>query len=166
MLASVYLAVTSMTNREKIAFKIKLKGFALQLLAQRIATAQAAMDQAQEAANSEQKSSSGDKYETGRAMGQLEKEMYGRQLVEYAKEVKALQAISVESLVDRGSAGAFIRLTTSTFFIIAGMGKQNIDGMPVFFVSPAAPLARLLLGKRSGDSIEFNGRRLEIEEVF
>jgi hypothetical protein len=40
------------------------------VLTQRINTAQAAMDRAQEAANSEEKSSSGDKYETGRAMGQ------------------------------------------------------------------------------------------------
>ncbi len=57
------------------------------------------MDRAQEAANSEGKSPAGDKYETGRAMGQLQKEMHGRQLAEYAKEVKALQSIVVDLLL-------------------------------------------------------------------
>lgn len=46
-----------MTNPEKIALKSKLKNFGLDLLRGRIVTAQEAMDQAQQAANSEEKSS-------------------------------------------------------------------------------------------------------------
>jgi hypothetical protein len=38
------------------------------------------MESAQQSANSEEKSSAGDKYETSRAMGHLEKDMHARQL--------------------------------------------------------------------------------------
>src|SRR5579864_2189317 len=105
-----------MTIPEKIAFKNKLKKFGLDLLSRRIATAREAMDQAQEAANSEEKSSAGDKYETGRAMGQLQKEMHSRQLAAYAKEVKALQSVVTDRLCDRGVAGAFVQTKEIAFF--------------------------------------------------
>ena len=155
-----------MTHQEKIAFKGKLKELGLQLLAQRVSTARKAMDQAQEAANSEEKSSAGDKYETGRAMGQLEKEMYGRQLTEYGKEVKALGTIAVDRIFPTAAPGTFIRATGVAFFVGAGLGKQQLDGLTVLFISPAAPLARSLYGKGAGDVILFNGAAVVIEELF
>jgi hypothetical protein len=156
----------SMTNPEKIAFKNKLKQLGLDLLRRRITTAQEAMKEAQEAANNEEKSSAGDKYETGRAMGQLQKEMFGRQLAEYAKEVKSLQAVHTDSVCDRGGPGAFIRTAELAFFASAGLGKQEVEGLTILFVSPGAPLARTLHEKKTGDNVFFNGKTLIIEEVF
>lgn len=155
-----------MTTHEKIAFKIQLKHLGLDLLKQRIATAEAAMTRAQEAANAEEKSSSGDKYETGRAMGQLEKEMYGRQLAAYAKEVNALQSIVADSICPQGGPGAFIRGKGIAFFVSAGLGKQQVEGIIVLFVSPLAPLAQLLQGRKPGEVIFFNGANLVIEDVY
>ena len=155
-----------MTNQEKIAFKIKLKQLGLELLGQRIATAETVMNRAQEAANSEEKSSSGDKYETGRAMGQLEKEMYGRQLVAYANELKALQSIAADSICHQAGPGAFIRGKGIACFVSAGLGKQQVEGLTVLFVSPLAPFARTLRGKKPGDIIPFNGASVVIEEVY
>jgi transcription elongation GreA/GreB family factor len=155
-----------MINHEKIAFKNKLKALGLDVLRKRIVTAQEAMREAQEAANSEEKSSAGDKYETGRAMGQLQKEMLGRQLAEYAKDVKALQSVGTDSVLEQGGAGAFIRTGGMAFFVSAGLGKQEVDGLTIVFVSPLAPLARSLQNKQAGDSIRFNGVNLVIEEVY
>jgi hypothetical protein len=155
-----------MTNPEKIALKSKLKNFGLDLLRGRIVTAQEAMNQAQEAANSEEKSSAGDKYETGRAMGQLQKEMHGRQLAEYAKDVKALQSVFTNSVCDRGCPGAVVRTSEIAFFLSAGLGRQEVEGLTILFVSPMAPLARSLQNKKSGDSMFFNGVNIVIEEVF
>ena len=68
------LALHLMTDHQKLSFKaFKLKNFALDLIGQRMTTAKEAMQQAQESANSEEKSSAGDKYETGRAMGHLQR---------------------------------------------------------------------------------------------
>jgi hypothetical protein len=155
-----------MTNSEKIAFKNKLRNLGLDLLKQRIVRAQAAMDQAQEAANSEGKSSAGDKYETGRAMGQLQKEMHGRQLAEYAKEVKALQSIVIDPLCDSGGPGALVQAAGFAFFVSAGLGRQEVEGLTILFVSPMAPLARALQNKKAGDTLLFNGVNMAIECVY
>src|SRR5580692_11797409 len=116
-----------MTNSEKIAFKCKLKNIGLELLKQRIATARVIMDQAQEAANNEEKSSAGDKYETGRAMAQLQKEMHGRLLAEYAKEVSALQSLVTDLVCECGCPGAFIRAKEIAFFVSAGLGRREVE---------------------------------------
>jgi hypothetical protein len=155
-----------MTTHEKIAFKTELKNLGLRLLRHRMATAEAAMNRAQEAANAEEKSSAGDKYETGRAMGQLEKEMYGRQLAAFAKELNALQAIGADSICPQGGPGAFVRGKGIAFFVSAGLGKQQVEGLTVLFVSPLAPLAQLLQGRKPGDVIHFSGANLVIEEVY
>jgi len=169
-----------MTDLEKIAFKNKLKRWGLDLIGERMAAAKGAMEQAQEAANSEEKSSAGDKYETGRAMGHLQKDMYARQLAESVKELAAFQAVQTESLYQEGRAGAVLladgvlqtdgvasrKADNIAFFVSAGLGKQSIDGQTILFLSPQAPLAKMLDKKKTGDSIVFNQRTLVIHDVF
>src|SRR5882757_8326661 len=97
-----------MTDPEKIHFKTSLKQFALAIIGLRIAAAKEAIEQAQQAANQEEKSSAGDKYETGRAMGHLQKDMHARQLAENAKELATLHSINVDTLYPAANAGAYI----------------------------------------------------------
>ena len=155
-----------MSPTEKIAFKNKMKKWGLDLIAQRISTVQTFMSQAQEAANSEDKSSAGDKYETGRAMGHLQKEMYGRQLAEWQKERTSLESLSMESTCKEGRAGALLRCDDIDLFISAGLGKQIFDNRIILFLSPQAPLAKSLMGKKPGDLIGFNKTTRVILEIF
>lgn len=155
-----------MTDQEKIEFKTRLKKWALDLIGQRIATARTAMEQAQEAANGEEKSSAGDKYETGRAMGHLQKDMHARALAESVKELATLHAVPAETLCKEGRAGAFLQAKGIAFFISAGLGKQIIDGQTVIFLSPQAPLAKLLQDKKAGDAIIFNKEMVIVQDVF
>jgi hypothetical protein len=155
-----------MTDAEKLAFKNKLKKWGLDLIGQRILTATEAMDQAQEAANNEEKSSAGDKYETSRAMGHLQKDMHARQLSESVKELAALHAVPIDPLRPEGRIGSFLRTDDIAFFISAGLGKQVIDGQTILFLSPHAPLTKLLLGVKPGDSVLFNQRQMTIRDVF
>jgi len=155
-----------MTDTEKIAFKNRLRRWALDHIGQRINTARAAIDQAQEAANSEEKSSAGDKYETGRAMSHLQQEMHSRQLTEYLKELATLHSVNIEQLYSAGRPGAFLRGEGLGFFIAAGLGKHNIDGETIFFLSPHAPLARLLQNKLAGERITSGTINTTIKEVF
>ena len=150
----------------KIAFKNNLKQFCINIIEQRIATAKNAINDAQEAANSEEKSSAGDKYETGRAMGHLQKDMHARQLAEYLKELRDLKKIETDSICVVAGAGAFIETDQNSFFIVAGLGKQIIDGKTILFLSPNAPLAINLRGKKQGDDFMFNGTAIIIREVF
>ena len=155
-----------MNTAAKIAFKNNLKQFCVNTIEQRIATAKSAINDAQEAANSEEKSSAGDKYETGRAMGHLQKDMHARQLSEYIKELSALNKIDANTICSAATAGAFIETNQTSFFIIAGLGKQIIDSKTILFLSPNAPLAISLRNKKQGDDFVFNGTTIIISEVF
>ncbi|MBS1663357.1 MAG: hypothetical protein JST68_20100 [Bacteroidetes bacterium] len=155
-----------MTDTEKIAFKNRLKRWALDLITERINTARAVIDAAQEAANNEEKSSAGDKYETGRAMGHLQQEMHAKQLTEYVKELSILHSVNTDILYNEGRAGAFLKGTDQSFFIAAGLGKQTLEGQMIFFLSPHAPLAKILQNKKAGDNITFNSIKTTIQMVF
>jgi hypothetical protein len=152
-----------MTNVE---FKACLKKHAELLIRERIATAKLAIDNAQEAANNEGKSSAGDKYETGRAMGHLEKDMYARQQAENMKELELLQEVNTDIIYANAQTGAYVRCSDHSFFIAVGLGKQQVDDQLIFFLSPYAPLAKLLLHKKAGDSFLFNKKETIILEIF
>ncbi|HEY4111744.1 hypothetical protein [Puia sp.] len=155
-----------MDQPEKLALKARLKKWAADHLGQRIATTHEAIRAAQEAANSEEKSSAGDKYETGRAMGHLQKDMHARQLAEQVRELATLHAVNTDQLCREGMSGALLRTASIDFFISIGLGKQTIEGRTIVFLSPQAPLARTLQNKRAGDSIFFQQETMPIDEIF
>ncbi|MEO5594337.1 MAG: hypothetical protein ABIR15_14970 [Chitinophagaceae bacterium] len=155
-----------MTTAEKLSFKNSLKQFCQQHIEQRVAAAKEAIKNAQDSANNEEKSSAGDKYETGRAMGHLQKDMHARQLSEYIKEISELHAVNTGIIYNQAIAGAFIETDQSSFFIAAGLGKQIIKDRQILFLSPHAPLATILQNKKQGDSFVFNGAMTIIKNVF
>jgi len=126
------------TDTEKIAFKNRLRRWALDHITQRINTSRAAIDQAQEAANNE----------------------------EYLKELATLHAVNTEQLYTDGRPGAFLRGEGLAFFIAAGLGRHNIDGETIFFLSPHAPLAKALQNLTAGDRITSGQINTTIKEVF
>ena len=155
-----------MQTAEKIQFKNKLKAFCQHPIEQRIAAAKQAISEAQESANNEEKSSAGDKYETGRAMGHLQKDMHVRQLSQYIRELSNLLAVNANVIYEHATGGAFIETAQASFFIAAGLGKQTIDGKPIIFLSPNAPLSNILLNKKQGDGFLFSGVTVVIKSLF
>ena len=155
-----------MDDTEKLAFKGRLKRWALDHIGKRIAACGDAIDQAQQAANLEEKSSAGDKYETGRAMGHLQKDMHARQLAESVRELAGLHAIDADLLYPVAGPGALVRGPEIAFFIAAGLGRQLWEGQTILFLSPQAPLAKTLKDKKPGDSFVFNGSTMQILEIF
>jgi hypothetical protein len=155
-----------MTDLEKISFKNKLKAHAASVINERIQSAKLIIDNAQQAANNEEKSSAGDKYETSRAMGHLEKDMHSRQLSENMKELSTLHSINTNKIYTEASAGAYLACNAVSFFIAAGLGKQVIDENKIVFLSPHSPLAKLLMHKAKGDYFLFNNSQLLITDLF
>jgi hypothetical protein len=154
------------TAADKIAFKNRLKAFCMQTIEQRIISARKIIDNAQDAANSEEKSSAGDKYETSRAMNHLEKDMHSRQMQAHIIELNHCVAINTNKLYQGATAGAMIVCREMAFFLAAGLGKQSIDGMTILFLSPVAPLAKTIMNKTAGERFLFNGKEMIVEEVY
>jgi transcription elongation GreA/GreB family factor len=156
----------NMNQQEKIAFKNKLKQFCHHRINERIAGAKAAIENAQEAANSEHKSSAGDKYETGRAMGHLERDMHTKQVSENLKELSTLHAVNTNAIYNAVAVGALVQCANISFFIAVGLGKQVIDSETIVFLSPNAPLAKLLMHKKAGEHFLFNKANIPIKEIY
>lgn len=155
-----------MNNQEKIDFKNALKEKCIEIIEQRIFVANFAMANAQAAANEEEKSSAGDKYETGRAMSHLEKDMYANQSTANKKDMAALLSVTCNQIYENVKQGCFIKCTGISFFIAAGLGKIIVEEKTVFLLSPNAPLAKILYNKKSGDKILFKDKKFSIEDIF
>ena len=155
-----------MTNAEKIKNKLQLHAHAVAMIRQRIAEARSAMENAQASANAEEKSSAGDKYETSRAMNQLDKDMHAKQLAANNQELAALLSIDTGKLNMIVEPGSVVEFDHFAFFIAAGLGKIHFMGKEIYFISATAPVARSLFNKGAGDKIEFNKEQLVIKHVY
>lgn len=131
----------------------------------RIATAKQSMDNAQQSANEESKSSAGDKYETGRAMMQIERDKAAHQLAEAIKLKNVLDQISSESHVGKIVLGSLVVTSTKKIFVSIGIGKLNFAGEDFLVVAPTSPLGLALMGLKTGDQITFNKEVVTIVEI-
>ncbi len=154
-----------METGNRTDFKKHLYEHVTGLLAGRIAVSKSAVNDAQATANEEGKSSAGDKYETSRAMSHLDKEMYGRQLEANTKEMTALLSLDVLRAMDTVSAGSLIDCGTSFFFIAAGIGRISFMNQDVYCLSPVAPLAQALKGKKAGDVFRMGKNEFMIKAI-
>ena len=107
-----------------------------------------------------------EEYETARAMGQLEQDMYSRQLAENMKELADLQTVDAGRIYKDVEPGGFVRCGDLNFFIAAGLGKHIFEGEQIVFLSPHAPLARTLLLKKAGEEFHFHDKVFRIVELF
>lgn len=147
-------------------FKISLHQACLQRVQQAIALALKAMEDAQNAANQETKSSVGDKYETGRAMMQLEKEKYAQQLVQAQDLYQQLERLNPQQQSTQIQLGSLIRSNEGLYYLSVSLGKLIHEGKTVFVLSAISPLGQVLLGKKAGEKIVFQGRNISILELW
>lgn len=124
------------------------------------------MDQAQESANSDDKSSAGDKYETGRAMSHIERDNAAYQLSIAMDDRNQFLGIDCEKQYDRADNGAVILSSELVYFIATGLGVLSFEGMKVVALSPKAPLSALLRGKMIGEKVSLNGKDIVLSDIF
>ena len=136
-----------------------------QYVQQHIDTARQAMESAQESANSESKSSAGDKYETGRAMAQLERDRHAQLLAEARKMEQELTRLDVDKDYDTVKPGSLVTTNRGIFFISISAGKLTADGTDCFAVSPASPVAAALMSHRAGDVVTFSTLAYQVLSV-
>lgn len=131
----------------------------------RIDSAQKAIKSAQESANQDSKSSMGDKYETGRAMAQLEIEKNTIQLAEAIKLKKQLEAIPKEQYGSKIKNGSLIITNNGNYFLAISAGKIELDGITYFALSSASPLGTKMMNLEEGNSFEFGGKQFVLQAV-
>ena len=147
-------------NKEGLIRKIQtLYEEKLQLLQNRMAETRSALE-------SESKGSAGDKHETGRAMIQLEQEKLGTQIVQLEKDLSHFQRLDKKGPYKEVRSGALIETSGILVFIGPGLGPIEWNDKKIACISLAAPLAKVLLGKKPGDKAYFNGKEIEILSII
>lgn len=114
----------------------------------------------------ETKSSVGDKYETGRAMLHLEQEQLETQLGNTMVLQKQLKQLKDAPASDKISMGSLIETNKGIYYLAIGIGKVVLDSSSYFVISPNAPIGKLLVGKKMGDSIAFNENVINILGIY
>ncbi len=130
-----------------------------------IANAKNAMDAAQESAMSDGKSSAGDKFETGRAMGHRDRDMYANQLAKALEEKAVLYKINADTNHKFINLGSIVETTLGTFFISISMGKILLDDIVYYAVSLPSPICKNMLGMSAGDIFFMNDKSCQIISV-
>jgi transcription elongation GreA/GreB family factor len=145
--------------------KNRLYDFCLNFVEQRIKVIQEAILEAQKAANEETKSSAGDKYETGRAMAQIDKDLNTRQLLEAQKLKAELLKIDLKPTLGIVQLGSLVYTSMGNYFLAISAGKIILENEVYFALSGASPLGTKLLHKKIGDNVDFNGKMLIINKI-
>lgn len=123
-------------------------------------------DQLNESLHSEQKGSAGDKHETSRSMVQLELEKLGKQILECENNLQLLSKISAFHAKPTIQSGSIIQTTSGIFFIGIGLGSLRFKEETIYVISSQAPVAKLIIGLKSGDTFHWNNDVITVQEIL
>lgn len=148
-----------------ISVKEKLFSLCVESVTKRIDAIRSLMAVTQASASEETKSSAGDKYETGRAMAQLEIEKLNEQLAEVVKARAILEQINPTLHRTSIQPGSIAITSQGNFFISISAGPFQVDEKSYYPISAASPIGQALAGKKAGDSYTFRGKAARVIEV-
>jgi transcription elongation GreA/GreB family factor len=147
------------------AIKKQLHQLCLSKIDQQIKTLQDTIDATRASANEETKSSAGDKYETGRAMMQLEIEKNLTQLQEAVKVKNALLKIKTDGIFDVAQTGSLLTTNQGNFYLSVSVGAFSIDEKIYQTLSTSSPLGSKLVGLKGGDNLLFQSKNFAIQRI-
>ncbi|HIP37606.1 MAG TPA: 3-oxoacyl-ACP synthase [Crocinitomix sp.] len=153
---------------DKFKVKHQLFEFCVSQIQQKIDRIQSVMNDAQESANHETKSTAGDKHDTARAMAHLETEKNAKQLAEIIKIKKVLPYLKSKKgiIVDDIQLGSVVETSNGCYYISANLGVVVIDGLSFITLSPISPLGTILLNTNKKAVINFNGISIKIQKIY
>ena len=148
-----------------IDIKSELHVQCLAIVNQRIAVVEQAIADAQATANSDTKSSAGDKYETTRSMMQLEIEQNSTQLAEAVKLKDVLRKIDPLMNTTVIQSGSLVITNHGNFYLAVSVGSVTITNESYVVLSPAAPVGALMMGLKPGNEFTFNKKVFKVLQV-
>ncbi len=146
--------------------KKNLVSAVVDILENKIAEIEKAIENVQASVNEENKSSMGDKYEVGRVMAQNEREMLEVQLGEHKREMEILNTVNFFQKFDEVRLGALTETSMGKFLIGVSLGKITFEGESIMLISPNSPIGKELIGKTLNQSFDFKGKPVKILSVI
>ncbi len=125
-------------------------------LAEKITALEKRLADIAESRNNETKSSAGDKYETGRAMMQIEEDKAASQVQQLRQTLARLNQLDWKKEHQQVAPGSLITTDRGLFFIGIGLGKISVNNQRIFAISLRSPIGQALQGKKVGDQVIYN----------
>jgi len=115
-----------------------------------------------EALKMESKSSAGDKYETGRAMINLEFDKLLIQLEQYKSLKKTLAFAGQNPNLGIIGLGSLVKTSAANYLISIPAGEILVENEKFYAIGINSPIAQALLGKKVDENFSFNGNMNKI----
>ncbi len=108
-----------------------------------------------------------DRYDSYRAQLSTKRDMLSQQLEKIQEEIGLLDRIDLTRECDSAGFGAVVITNLQKVFISIGIGKIRLpDGTEFFAISAVVPFAKAIRDLKKGDKTVFNGKTIEIIELF
>lgn len=159
------MAFCTIEHDTMIALKNTLYTYCTDYVLERITRLKTEIKKTQSSANEETKSSAGDKYETGRAMAQLEIEKNTTQLREAERLQGMLQAIHINLVSESIIPGSLVKTSKGDFYISISIGLITLNQQQYFIIAPDSPIGKLFMGKKAGDTVSWNNNVYTIQSI-
>lgn len=148
-----------------MTFKKTVYEHCRQLITEKLLMHKVTLNDLVESSTEDGKSSSSDPSDAGIAMMQIEQANIHAQINEAMTMKTVIDTINPDHIKEVIAKGSLIRSGNNHYYMSVALGKINVDGKPVFVISPQSPLGSRLLGHEKGDAIEMNGNTIIVEEV-
>lgn len=124
------------------------------------------IDSIRESRNSDTKSSAGDKFETGRAMAQMELDKMERTLARNSKLLQDLELINLDKQYNKVEFGSLVKTNKGNYLASFALGKITLEQIDYYAISLASPIGQVLMQKKVGETLSFQGREIIINEIL
>ncbi|WP_413512968.1 hypothetical protein [Myroides odoratus] len=139
-----------------MTLKQELKTTFLQRLDDKIEALRGIVEDLAADAQSDAKSSAGDKHETALSMMHLEQENITKKIQESLDLREVVKRIDENRNSEVVEFGCVVKVNTVYLFLAAALPKVTVDEISVLGVSMDAPIAKALVGRKLYDSFSFN----------
>jgi transcription elongation GreA/GreB family factor len=137
----------------------------LEILKEKIKQCDVIIANIDESALTEEKSSSGDKFETLREMLQQELDQVTVQKSHLLDQMDELKMINPRASRSEVTKGALVETNQGIFYISTALGKMKIDNTMAYAISSDSPMAQQLWEKTTGQQAVVNGREVKILSI-
>ena len=146
--------------------KAKLYDFCVTVIEEKLSVINSVLDNAQDSANHETKSTAGDKHDTSRELLHQERNKAAQNLNnQLMKRRTLIQLNNFPSSVNVGF-GSLLNTNQGWVFIGLSIGNIQFNEEQVLCVSPISPFAKAFEGASQGDCVEFNNTSFVIETII
>ncbi len=153
-------------NSEQLALKQQLLTECIRIQKEVVATAKAAMQDAQQSAMDYDESAEDNMVDSYREEMQNKRDMFARQLEVALDDMALLNKLRPELKEEVAGFGSVIITEAQSMFVAISLGSIKIDGKSYVAVSPSAPLYKAVAGKKKGETFMFREKPIKVLDVF